>query len=765
VKFSYNWISELVEGLDLPPLELERLITMKTAECEGIAVAGEMLRYACAARVASVRPLEGSANRLAVVETEAYGVKTVVCGAPNCRAGLRTVYVPLAAKLVSGVESDGMLASGAELGVNRDSAGIVELGEEPFTLRPDSIIEIDNKSITHRPDLWGHLGLAREVAAFSGKTLRDPVRMERLPAGPGVVQVDIEDFDLCPRYSALVLENVTVRPSPLWLQYRIEAIGLNPINNIVDVTNYILAELGQPMHAFDRGRLRGETIYVRRARAGERLVALNDEEYTLTESNLVIADREGAVALAGVIGGRDSAITNATTAIVLESANFHAGNIRRTSSALKLRTDASIRFEKAQDPDNTTRAIARAIELFEEVSPGIRVVGGVSDVRRPTAAAMPIRLPLDWLERKLGRAIPRGEVIRILESLSFGVTEAEERVLAVTVPSWRATKDVSLKDDLVEEIGRMVGYSAITPQAPLVSGGATPRNQERRYHRSVRAALTALGFTEVYNYSFVSAEQAEAFGWRAEDHVEVANPIASDLSLMRKSLLPGIRKNVQDNSRHLEAFRLFEIGREIHKRPQGLPDEVTHLAAAVFAKDNGEPGLFALKHAAEVLLPGAAAAPCEALAHEHPRRSAVVTWRGRPVGRLFEFHPDLVETGRAAVLDLNLDRIREIGPAEVRYRPLRRFPVSEFDLSVVAALRTPAGDLQRRLEALVPPEFAEGVCYVRQYAGPPLPEGVKSVSFRVTVAARDRTLSAEEVAAVRQRMIEGMQALGYELRV
>ncbi|MFN0167280.1 MAG: phenylalanine--tRNA ligase subunit beta [Bryobacteraceae bacterium] len=763
MKFSYNWISELVDQLDLAPVDLERLITMKTAECEGIGLAGEILRYACAARVKRVEPIEGSHNQVAVVETEQYGPKTVVCGAPNCRIGLRTVYVPLAAKVIAGVESDGMLASGAELGLNREAEGLVELVDAPFTLKPDSIIEIDNKSITHRPDLWGHLGMAREVAAFSGRRLKDPARMGLLPSGPGTVGVSIEDFDLCPRYSALVFENVTVKPSPLWLQYRLEAIGLNPINNIVDFTNYIMAELGQPTHAFDRAKLQGETIYVRRARAGERIVALNDEEYALAESNVVIADAGGPVAIGGVIGGRDTAIDDATTSIVLESANFHPSNIRKTSALLKLRTDASMRFEKAQDPENTTRALARAMELLIEVSPGIRVVGGVSDSRRAPSVPAPIVLPLDWLERKLGRSLAREEVVRILTSLDFGVT-VNGNALEVRVPSWRATKDISIKDDLVEEIGRMVGYGTIVPGPPMVAAGAVPPNKARRFYRSLRAALTALGYTEVSNYSFVSEEQVAAFGWKPREHVEVANPIASDQTLMRKSLWPGIRKNLIDNSRHLDGFRIFEIGREIHKQAAGLPRENTRLVASVYAKDNGVAGLFALKRAAEVLLPGAATVPGAAMAHEHPRRSATVVWRGETVGRMFEFHPDLLE-GRGAVLDLDLDAVQAAPTPEMKCQPLRRFPSSEFDLSVLAALREHAGDLESKLASLVPREFAEGIVYVREYAGAPLPEGQKSVSFRVTVGSRERTLSSEEVGTIRQGIIDGMRSQGYDLRV
>ena len=289
MKFSYNWIRELVDNLDCPPGDLEKLITMKTAECEGIERSGELLENACAARVESVEPIPGGHNVKAVVDAGRYGVKTVVCGAPNCRPGLITAYAPIGKKTIQGIESDGMLASGIELDINRDHEGVIELDSQvgaPLTgCLPDSVIEIDNKSITHRPDLWGHHGMAREVAAIAGRKLKDPVKANLLPEGPAAIEIEIEAFDLCPRYSALVFENVTVRPSPLWLQRRLTAIGLNPINNIVDMTNFVMAELAQPMHAFDADLLHGDTIFVRRARPGEPFHALNEERYTLGPAN------------------------------------------------------------------------------------------------------------------------------------------------------------------------------------------------------------------------------------------------------------------------------------------------------------------------------------------------------------------------------------------------------------------------------------------------------------------------------------------------
>jgi phenylalanyl-tRNA synthetase beta chain len=774
LKFSYNWIREMVSGLEASPDELSRLITMKTAESEGVERACACMTSVTEATVMSVQPIEGSHNRKAVVYSERYGQRTVVCGAPNCRADMLTAYVPPGVMLddkeirktvIAGVESDGMLASGAELGLNGETDGILELTTGALALcAPDAVIEIDNKSLTHRPDLWGHHGMAREVAAITNGKLIDPASLTLLPEGPSPVKVDIESFELSPRYSALVLENITVQPSPLWLQQRLEVIGLNPINNIVDVTNYVMSELSQPMHAFDADKLVGDTIYTRRARVGESIAALNGENYELDITNLVIADAGGPIAIAGVIGGNASAISGATTRIVLESANFNATSVRRTSTRLKLRTDASMRFEKSQDPHNTVRGLARALGLLQVVSPGVRVVGGVADACVTLTPPPPIELPLEWLYRKLGRTLETAEVTGILESLEFGVTETRPGVLSVTVPTWRATKDISLKDDLVEEVGRMIGYASITPTPPLVPANVPHPNAERAYFHKVREMAAAQGFTEVYNYSFISDEMASELGLDPEKHIRVANPIASDQSLMRSSLLPGIRRNIQDNSRHFSSFRLFEIGMEIHPRPDALPDEIPTFVAALYSKGNGEANLFELKRLGECLLPGLELRPASPRSFEHPARAAVVLWEGAEYGRLFEFHPSLIETGRAAILELNLGAMFRQRRTIQTYRPLRRYPASAFDLSIVAGLRELVGEMESRLKALAAADLVS-IEFITKYAGPPLPEDRKSVSFRLTVGASDRTLSSEDVAAIRNRVIEGMRQAGYELRV
>ncbi|MEP7363268.1 MAG: phenylalanine--tRNA ligase subunit beta [Acidobacteriota bacterium] len=781
MKFSANWISELVPGLAVTPHELGTLITTKTAECEGTEAYAPFLDHVRLVRVLDAQPIEGSKNVYATIDAGPLGQKNVVCGAPNCRAGILAAWVMPGAVLaggkaigkakVSGRESEGMLAAGDEIGVNREHGGILEFslgapGDSLPGIVPDHIIEIDNKSLTHRPDLWGHYGMAREVAAITGRELRDPVEALLFPGGAPPLKVEIEDYEMCPRYSALVFENVTIGPSPLWLQYRLEAIGLNPISNIVDVTNYVMAELAQPTHAFDADLLKGDTIFVRKARAGEKVLALNDEEYTLDDQSLVIADAGGAEAIAGVIGGRPTGIHAGTGRVVLESANFQAASIRKTSSRLKVRTDASMRFEKAQDPHNTVRALARCWELFRRVSPGIRLVGGLVDNAAPMKPPPLIRLDLNWLNRKIGRVVPQEEVERILRSLEFGVTEPEPGVLTVIVPSWRATKDISIAEDLVEEIGRMIGYASIPPQPPLVPSAPPPPSPEREFQYTLRRNIVAQGFTEVYNYSFLSEERAARFGFAPASHIQVLNPIASDQGLMRVSLIPRIVQNIEDNARHMGEFKLFEIGNEIHKRPGDLPNEITHIAAAVYAREgDGQAGLFELKRLAEILAPGMLVQRAtDARGFEHPQRVWNVHWQGELLGRLFELHPAFCEHGRGAILDIDLSALYRLQPAPERYQQLRRFPVSEFDLSVVTSVREEVGAIQKLIadnggEQLLSVEF------VRQYEGAPLVEGEKSVSFRLTVGAADHTLAAEEITELRERVIAVVKAAGYELRM
>jgi phenylalanyl-tRNA synthetase beta chain len=649
--------------------------------------------------------------------------------------------------------------------MNRDHDLIVELqdlevGSALPQLVPDWLIEIDNKSLTNRPDLWGHFGMAREVAAIFGHRLEDPADLSIVPGGPAAVEVIVEDPALCPRFSALLVENVTVRPSPPWFQFRLQSLGLNPINNLVDITNYVMALLPQPMHAFDADKLSRPMLVARAARAGERLAALNGETYDLDPSMIAVAGADGPLAIAGVMGGASSMISAATTRVILEAATWNAASVRRTSTKLKLRTDASMRFEKSLDPANTLRGLAVAVDLLKQLCPEARVTGGVADVRGEAAARPPIELPVAWLERKLGRAIAQSEVTEILRSLQFGVEE-RPGVLTVTVPSWRATKDISIEADLVEEVGRMVGYASIAPVPPMVPVAPPPLNQTRAFQNRYRKLFCALGFTEVQNYSFVSDAEARRFGFPQEQHLRVLNPIASDQALLRVSLIPKIHRNIEENRKHLESFRFFEIGHEIQKQAEGLPSEVAHLAAVIYSKGDGRAEFEELKRVAAVL-PGVEFLATEDVrCFEHPARAAQVHWQGEVVGRLFEFHPAFVEVGRAAVLDLDLARVERLeGLRQIRYSPMHRYPSSSFDLSVTVAARTHSGAVMAEIVQHSGPGVSAPLL-LEDYAHA---DGRRSLLFRLTFALEDRTPTAEEAGAVRQKLIDGLRAAGYELR-
>lgn len=784
MKFSYQWLREFVPDLTIDTGELYYLITTKTAECEGIEPVGGHFAEVIAARVLTVEPLPKGKNKSVLAEIGDGKRVAVVCGAPNVRQGMLVPWVPPGTQLgnreigkavIEGVESEGMLASAAELGINGDHSSVLELseimpGKALPRLAPDWIIEIDNKSLTHRPDLWGHYGMAREVAAITKDTLKDPVNLTLLPRGEAALKIEISDYSLCPRYSALVLENVAVVPSPLWLQARLESIGLNSRNNLVDITNYILAELPQPMHAFDADRLVGGTIFVRPAQEGERLQALNGEVYELTEADLVIADASGPVALAGVIGGAATAISENTTRVVLESANFQAASVRLTSARHKLRTDASMRFEKSLDPENTVRGLARAVDLLREIAPGTRVRGGVVDNRVPAASPPVILLPIEFVARKLGKPVTEEEAARILEALGFGISRPSPGVLSVRVPTWRATKDIRLKDDLVEEIGRIIGYDQIVPSPPLVASVVPPSNFMRGYLRKVRHGLADQGFSEVYNYSFVTTADIERFHLDSASHIAVRNPIASELTHMRRSLLPGLFKNLVNNVRNYSEFRLFEIGNEVHPGAAADPPyEVTHLAALLYSAHGEEQTFFEMKRVLECVFPGASlTAENSPKPYEHPTRAAVVRWGETAIGSLFELHPLLLASeaveGRPVLFDIDLQQaLRMASEILTSYKPPRKYPTSSFDLSVVAPTITPAGDIEKHLSRAAGEELV-AIHFVRRYSGPPLPEGQKSVSYRLEIGAPDHTLTSEEVATIRERIAKAMQNSGFEIR-
>jgi phenylalanyl-tRNA synthetase beta chain len=428
-----------------------------------------------------------------------------------------------------------------------------------------------------------------------------------------------------------------------------------------------------------------------------------------------------------------------------------------------------MRFEKSLDPENTVRGLARAVELFRLVCPSILCAGGVTDNRAPLSHSHAISLPVHFVSRKLGKDVTQQEVTRILSALGFAVAETSPELLTVSVPTWRATKDISVKADLVEEIGRMVGYGEITPAPPLVASIVPPANPMRLYLRQIRTRLADQGFTEVQNYSFLNEADLRRFGLDVSEHIGVKNPIAAELSHLRRSLLPGIFKNIASNVRNFPEFRFFEIGNEIHPRNHGeLPDEITHAVAAMYGVHADEQEFFELKRVVECAFPSARLSATTARSYEHPTRTAEIIWHDAVIGRQFELHPGLLQQegieGRAVLFDVDLHVAQQLASThQVTYAPLRKYPTSGFDLSAVADLYTPVSSIREQLTRLAGSDLA-GIDFIRQYVGSPLPPGQKSVSYHLEVGALDRTLTAEEVSAIRNRIVQGMRGAGFEIR-
>jgi len=587
---SLNWLKEYV---DLPksatPEKISEILTMHTVEVEGITQQSEKFKGVIVAKILEIRK-HPNADRLQVAKVDTGSEKLdVVCGAPNIEVGhlvpMATVGTILPGNIeikeadVRGEKSHGMLCAEDELGLGDDHAGIMilekaKIGQDfaDYLNFQDTILEVDNKSLSNRPDLWGHIGIAREIAVIMDEKFKDykssADALKKVDDGDIEIEVKNEDYKLCPRYMAVAMEGITVKSSPKWMQERLTAINVKPINNIVDAVNYTMFELGQPMHAFDFTKIeikkmkknQKAKITVRNAKKDEEVVTLDGEKRKLDNSMIVIANDDEILAVAGVMGGESSEVDDNTKKILLESANFNYTSIRKTSGKLGLRSEASMRYEKGLDPNLCEVALMRAVELIKQIVPGAKVVSDVTDQKEFHLNVGPVELSFDWIEKTIGQKIEEKEVLRILNNLGFSV-EKKENVLSVTIPTWRATKDVELKEDIVEEIARIYGFNKINSVMPEIMIESVEVKKDKALERKIRKILSgAPALSEVYNYSFVGEDQLKKLGIDFSKHVRLANPIASQHTMLRQSLAPNLFNNIRTNQARYDDVKLFEIG-------------------------------------------------------------------------------------------------------------------------------------------------------------------------------------------------------------
>lgn len=758
---------------------------MAGLEVEAVEAVGEQWQGVRVARVSGVAP-HPNADRLRLATVELHGEShTVVCGAPNLSVGQKVAFAQVGSRLIDGhsgqsvtlkevkirgVSSAGMVCSEKELGLGDSHDGILELPPDAPVGTPlaeylgDTLLEID---ITpNRPDCLSVLGVAWEVAALTGEPITPPP-LDYPEDGPpieGLAAVEIADPDLCSRYCATIIQGVKVGPSPRWLQERLLSYGMRPINNIVDVTNYVMVEMGQPLHAFDFRTIPGGRIVVRRARAGETITSLDGQRRALSPDMLVIADTHHPVAVAGVMGGLETEVTPETTDILLEAANFAYASIRSTAAALKMRTEASMRFERGLSPELVPPNIRRATQLFLQVAGG-RAAKGIIDVYPGRVEVKPIALPLSEVPRLLGMEIDRAEVVRTLTSLGFKCREESTAdVIGVEPPYWRS--DIRQPADVVEEVARIVGYDRLPT---TVLSGRLPHRQPDamlRLKDQVRDILAASGLQEAITYSLVSAAGLEATG--SPPGLKVAYPLSREQECLRTSLRPGLLIALATNQKFgAEAVRLFEVGRAYLTREADLPQERETAAAVLWGGagevswTGGQAGadFYEAKGLAGTLLDRLGAGSIDFVPSEepflHPSWQAAITAGGQVVGVLGQVHPNAADAfevaGPAFYMEVDLAAVAAQSAGPVAFHPLPRFPAAVRDLALIVAEDVPARQVMGILRSS--PLLTE-VTLFDLYRGRPIPPGHKSLAFRLRFQSPERTLTDEEVDRAQQQLLE-----------
>jgi phenylalanyl-tRNA synthetase beta chain len=812
MRASYKWLKELC-AFDASPDEVAVRFTSAGLEVEAQKRYGE-LPGVVIAEVRAKKPHPKSDKLSLITVFDGEGEVEVVCGAPNVPApGGRVIFAKIGATLpnglaiserkVAGVSSSGMICSESELDIGAEANGIFivpeELGATPGTLVSEAL-ELDDVVFEigltpNRPDCLGHVGLARELSALLGATLRLPEHatpkqlrraVDNPPEGtrPVVmfgavgresagrpVGVAVSDAERCPRYATALIEGVTVGASPFWLRYRLHVLGSRSINNVVDATNLVLLEYGHPTHAFDLAFVRGERLVVRRSRVGETVVTLDGVERAMIEDDLLICDAERALAIAGVMGGMESGVSDRTTNVVVECPYFDPRSVRRTSRRLGLHTDASHRFERGVDGRAVPGVLARVVSLICALTGGSAESQGY-EVYPKLFTPREIALRSARLRALLGANIPEQEIAHILSALGCQVEQRETGVLRILAPTWRP--DLTIEEDLIEEVARVWGYDRIPTETPRVRPSAGASDAQASFVQKLKRRAAGVGLTEAVNLAFCSPKQLEQ-ARVPTTAVRVANPLSEERSVMRTSLLPGLAQNVLRAQRHqVSRVSLFELARVFTPSPEPLPVERQKLAIVLsgtradWVGSAGSYDFYDGKGLLEAIVKPLTRREIEArldpeLASEHPylhpRRSARLWLDQRAVGVLGELHPDVLDAlelvGTVVYAELDVAELRAASradePPQVRTPP--RFPASSRDLAIVVDEATQAGTVAAALRSAAAP-LAEGVELFDLYRGGQLEAGKKSLAFRIVYRDPEATLTDQKVDEVHTRVVE-----------
>lgn len=792
MKISLNWLADYVE-LPATADELAKMLTMAGLEVEGVERLGEGLDGVLVGQVLSSEK-HPNAEKLSCTKVDAgptLGTLDIVCGAKNYKVGDKVPVATVGTKLpngtkiekaaLRGVDSFGMLCSSRELGLTEDAGGLLILDPSLKTGTPiadalglkDVVFEVN--VTPNRGDCLSHLGVAREVAALSGKPLKMPDT--KIPDGPNaadaLVKVRIDDLERCPRYAARVIEGAKIGPSTTWMQNRLRSVGIRALSNAVDVTNFVLMECGQPLHAFDLDKVQGGQIVVRRAKKAEKMTTLDAKERVLSEDDLCICDEKAPSALAGVMGGATSEVSDKTTRILLESAAFAPAGIRRTASRFALHSESSHRFERGVDPAMVAFAQDRAAMLLAELCGGTVAKGRV-DVHGKLPE--PRKFFLRWakVSELLGTPVPQDETAKILTGLGFKL-EARADGADVTVPSWR--NDVDGPADCVEEVARSRGFASIPAAMPRGATEIAPESTARAVETRLRMALAAGGFDEVLNYSFVAAKDLEALTPDVRP-IALKNPLAADQAVMATTRLAGLLANLRHSlNRQVEDVRLYEIGNTYKPAadPKGeQPADETRVVAGLMAGSRiglqwsakREPvDFFDLKGALQNALEAAGVRdasfePAKGPSLLHPRSACEVKSGGGSLGFLGEIHPSVAQKldipRGTLVFELAFDALVAAAKLIPAYKGVPKFPAVLRDLAVVLDDATLASTVEAAIRE-AGGGLVEDTVLFDVYRGTNIPSGKKSLAYAIRYRAADRTLTDEEINQAHGRIVGALE--------
>ena len=770
MKFSYNWLKEL-SGTKKNVDEIAELFMTHSFEVEGVEDLSEGLQNVVIGEVMT-KEKHPDADRLNVATVNIGSEELqIVCGAPNLEVGQKVPVALVGAKLphpekgyfeikkseIRGVESNGMICAEDELGIGADHDGIMVLdnnapvGESfaKYMGLDDQILDID--ILPNRGhDCLSYDGVANELRALEDNTMKRSLLVP-LPDVNGDLDVSI-NTPKCNRYIGAKIDNIEIKESPNWLKARLQASGISPKNNIVDITNYIMLKTGQPLHAFSADVV--DKIEVRQANDKEKITLLDDVELELDADDIVITDGENSIALAGVMGGKNSAISDETKNIILESASFDATSIRFTQRKYNLQTDAAYRFERNLDPNLSQVAIAEAIELIKELTNG--EVTALNDVYPKPLKPWTIKSSMAKVNKLLGIEISQEQQQNILERLGMQVEIIDEDIMEVTVPTVRL--DIKTQEDITEEIGRMYGYDKITPK-PLESAVQTPtRNEERFFERTLKDVFVYGGFDEVRSYSFASVNDVKSIGLDDENHITLLNPANPNQALMRRTLMSHLLQHAKKNMSYFDCVQIFEIGRIYDPIDNALPDEKLVLGAAILSKDQRGSQFFELKGMLETLLDRINIGQyyfdsefdenVQHLPNLHPSRRALIKmedgtilgWMGeidKKANKYFGF-----KKNRVVYCELDISTMMQKVESENFFEPLAKFPFISRDLSMIVGDRVRVGDVERVIYA-TGGKLIKDVDLFDLYKNEET--GEKSMAFRIVFGHKGHTLKAQEV--------------------